>query len=125
MKEKPKKFEFFKKNDEERIVKRRRIERLTNEELKKELVNVISGESAYKQIVVWETIREGWTCTFRSQIVGPEQIEKEDEAKDCPDQDFFLVYLEYNKDEEYWVIRGRGTQSIRKIKKIIENYQLG
>ncbi len=101
--------EFYKEDEEgEKIIKERKIERMTDEKLVKEIVNVVSSKSEYRQIVAfWNPVESpgkpsGWNCTFRTQIIPLSQtcdhkVIKRLETPVC-------LCFEY-KDKGYWVMK--------------------
>lgn len=69
-------FKFHKEDEEgEKIVKEKKIPKMTDKELAEEIADVVSRKSEYKQIVAWwnpiegKEKRPGWNCTFRTYIV--------------------------------------------------------
>ncbi|GAI32050.1 unnamed protein product [marine sediment metagenome] len=101
--------EFYKEDEEgEKIIKEKIIERMTDEELAKEIANVVLSKSEYKQIVTfWNPIElpmnpPGWNCTFRTQIIPlsqtcDDEVIKHSETPLC-------LSFEY-RDKEYWVMK--------------------
>jgi len=101
--------EFYKEDEEgEKIIKERKIERMTDEKLVKEIVNVVSSKSEYKQIVAfWNPVESpgkpsGWNCTFRTQNIPLSQT-CDDKVIKCPETPLCLCF-EY-KDRGYWVMK--------------------
>lgn len=96
--------EFYKEGEEgEKIVKEKKIERETSEQLAKEVANVVSGKSEYKQIVVWwNVVKDKWNCTFRTCII-PLEDTTDSKAVNHPGTPLCL-FFEYG-DKEYWIMR--------------------
>lgn len=100
------KLEFYKEGkDLEKIVKEKKIEREIIEQLAKEIANVVSSKSEYKQIVVWWNVEDKWDCTFRTQIIPLSQTcaYKAIGYKETP----LCLSFEYGNygNKEYWVMR--------------------
>lgn len=97
-------FEFYKEDKGvEKIVKEKKTETETNEQLTEEITNVISSKSEYKQIVVWfNVVRDKWDCTFRTCII-PLGDTIDSESVNHPDTPACLSF-EY-RDQGYWVMR--------------------
>lgn len=107
------KLEFYKEDKGvEKIVKEKKILTMTNEELAKEIANVVSRKSEYKQIVAWwnpiEKQRKppGWNCTFRTCIV-PLGDTTDSRTVNHPETPACLSF-EY-RDKGYWVMRVEKT----------------
>lgn len=104
-------FKFYKEDKGvEKIVKEKKIERMTDEKLTEEIANVISSKSEYKQIVAWwnpvPIVSSGksseWDCTLRTQIIPLSQT-CDYKAIKHPETPLCLSF-EY-RDKEYWVMR--------------------
>lgn len=102
-------FKFYKEDKGvEKIVKEKKIERMTDEKLAEEIADVVSRETEYKQMVAWWNPIEtpgkppGWDCTFRTQIIPLSQTcdYKAIEHKETP----LCLSFEY-RDKEYWVMK--------------------
>lgn len=97
-------FEFYEEEEGgEKIVKEKKTEIMTDEELVEEVADAVLRESEYKQIVVWwnrETLEkpQGWDCTFRTQIIPLSQTCDYEAIKQTP----LCLYFEY-KDKQYWI----------------------
>lgn len=96
------KLEFYEEDKGvEKIVKEKKIPAMIDEELAKEIANVVSRESEYKQIVAcW--IPNRWNCTFRTSIVPlgdttDSRVVSQPETPAC-------LSFEY-RDKGYWVMR--------------------
>jgi len=98
------KLEFYKEDkDVEKIVKEKKTEGETIEQLAKELGNVVSGKSEYKQIVVWwNVVKDKWNCTFRTCIIpiGDTTDRRAVNNRETP----VCLSFEY-LDKKYWVMR--------------------
>jgi len=101
--------EFYKEDEEgEKIIKEKIIERMTDEELAKEIANVVLSKSEYKQIVTfWNPIElpmnpPGWNCTFRTQIIPLSQTYDDEVIKHSETP--LCLSFEY-RDKEYWVMK--------------------
>ena len=96
------KLEFYKENrGVEKIVKEKKIPIMTDKELAKEIANVVSRESEYKQIVAWWSPNI-WNCTFRTSIV-PLGDTTDSKVVNQPETPACLSF-EY-RDKGYWVMR--------------------
>ena len=103
------KFEFYKEDKGvEKIVKEKKIPTMTDEQLAKKIVDVVSSESEYKQLVAfWNPVelpgkRPGWNCTFRTQIIPLSQT-CDDKVINHPETPLCLSF-EY-RDKGYWVMK--------------------
>lgn len=110
-----KKIGFYKAGKEERMIGINYVEEMSTEDLRKKMLDTISSESEYKQIIVFGGVGDDhWSCMLLRRFVSIEKIK-------TAIRNYLRICFRY-KEESYWIMQVEEDEDV--VNKIKESTKI-